>query len=213
MIHLFALAAQATTPFAGVEWRPLSRADLVWVEEQRTSGLAVGEFDGVAAPDLAAFGGVWLGPERVGISGGVGVARLTNITQTDQVVRTRHWGVVRPSLDLRLRLGPIAPARPVLWLIAGLHGDLPSARDVSNGYTPEEQELADEAATAERARLGGVGARAGAGVDLNLTRSLAVGAMYTVEVHQAVLVLDDLDVVSRWLSGQAAVLLIFEWPP
>src|SRR5690606_31447825 len=65
---LLAALAHAAEPYAGVEWRPLSRADLAWVEEGRTSGAGVGELDGTVRPALQAHGGLWLG-ERVALGG------------------------------------------------------------------------------------------------------------------------------------------------
>lgn len=202
-------AALAADPFAGLEFAPFSRADLTWVDEERTSGTGVGEFDGVVAPSLTAFGGAWLG--RFGLSGALGIARLQSTTWTGEVYRQRHWGVLRPSIDARWALTERALARPVPWLLVGAHGDVPSARDVSNGYTTEEQEAADVAAYEERLRLGGFGGRAGAGVDLRLREGLAIGALYAIEGHWGVIETDDASVVSSWVGSRAALLLQFEW--
>ena len=202
----------AATPIAGVSWTPLSRSDLVWVDEGRTSGVAVGEFDGVARPALAAFGGAWVS-ERVGVVGSLGVARLQSTTWTGDTWRQRHWGVVRPEIDLRIALSTREVGRPAPWLFLGLYGDIPSARDVSNGYNEAEQEDADEDAWVERVRLGGLGGRLGAGVDYRLRDGLALGATWAVGYHRGFLQSTDTKVVSSWLATEASLLLSFEWPP
>src|SRR5690606_2556186 len=122
-----------------------------WIGDDRTTGTAVGEFDGVVAPNLSAFGGAWIG-ERVGLVGSVGLARLTSTRWVGDVYQSRHRGVFRPELDVRFLLSPRAQGRPVPWLVAGVYGDVPSAREVSNGFTDEEQDAADEAAYIDRAR-------------------------------------------------------------
>ncbi len=205
------LPAQAATPLAGVAWTPLSRADLVWVGDDRTSGVAVGEFDGVVAPNLSAFGGVWLS-DSVGLIGSLGLARLTSTTWVGDTWRQRHWGVLRPGIDLRYSLGPREVRRPAAWILGGIHGDIPSARDTSNAYSPEEQAIADEDAALERARLGGFGARVGLGVDYRLAEGIAVGAQWSMRWHQSVLRTDQAMNVSSWVAADVALLLTFEWP-
>jgi hypothetical protein len=204
-------AARAATPIAGVAWTPLSRSDLVWVDESRTSGVAVGEFDGVVRPALAAFGGAWIS-NRVGLVGSLGVARLQSTTWSGDTWRQRHWGVFRPEVDLRISLTGRAVGRPSPWLFLGLYGDIPSARDTSNGYSEVEQDAADEDAWAERARLGGIGGRLGAGVDYRLREGLALGATWSLGYHRGFLQTSDMSVVSSWLATEAALLLTFEWP-
>ncbi|NCG20013.1 MAG: hypothetical protein GWP91_13480 [Rhodobacterales bacterium] len=212
MLLLWTIAiAHAATPFGGVEWHPLSRADLAWVEESRTSGVAVGEFDGTARPDLEAFGGLWFN-DQLGLSAGLGMARLQNTTELDSVIRQRHWGVVRPSIDARIGLGQRREQVPFAWLLVGAHGDIPSARDVSVGYTPKEQKAADEIAYVERGKLGGFGGRLGIGAEYDLRPGLALGAQYAIEWHRGVWRSDDLAIASQWVAGEASLLLMFRWP-
>ena len=208
---LLIAAAQAATPFGGVEWRPLSRADLVWVDEGRLSGVAVGEFDGTARPGLQAYGGAWLS-ERVGLSASLGVARIQNTTEVNEVITHHHWGVFRPGIDLRWSLTQRAAHRPFPWLLAGVHGDIPTARDVSSGYTAEEQQAADDLAFVERARLGGLGARAGIGAEYEVLPGLGIGAQWALEWHRGTWRADDLSQVSQWLAANASLLMTFRWP-
>jgi hypothetical protein len=205
------IPARAATPMAGVAWTPFARSDLVWVDDGRTSGVGVGEFDGMVRPALTGFGGAWIS-RRLGLVGTLGVARLQSTTWVGDTYRHRHWGVVRPGLDLRIALSGREVGRPAPWVLVGVHGDIPSARDVSNGYTDDEQEQADETAYVDRARLGGLGARVGLGVDYRLREGISVGAMWAAEWHRGVLRTDEANTVSSWVGADAALLLTFEWP-
>jgi hypothetical protein len=200
-----------TIPFFGLAWTPLSRQDVVWSEQDRTSGVLVGEFDGTVRPNMEAYGGAWLG-NHLGFSASVGIARLTNTTWVDsENWEQRHWGVIRPSFDLRV--SPWKPGdHPRPWLHLGMHGDIPSSRSVSNAFTEEEQAAADDLAYDERARLGGVGGRVGVGAEQTLGRGIAVGLTWSADVHQSVLRGDDARAVTTWLGTSAQLLLSFQWP-
>lgn len=197
-------------PFAGVEWQPLSRADLVWVDEGRASGTTVGEFDGIVNPTLKAYGGAWLTP-RLGLSATVGVARIGNTSEVDQVIRHLHWGVIRPGLDVRFALNERRPYRPVAWILTGGHGDIPSARDVSNGYDETEQLAADDAFAVERAQLSGIGGRTGLGVDYEVLPGLDLGAMWAVGYHRTLWRGPDITLLSQAVSAEASLFLQFRW--
>jgi hypothetical protein len=203
--------AHAGTPYFGLEWRPLSRQDLVWVEENRTSGTAVGEFDGTVKPVFSAFGGGWIN-RWFGIQAGLGLARITSTSFVDDTFRTVHRGVFRPSLDFRFGWAEQRLQAPVPWVMLGVYGDVPSARDVSNGFTEDEQAAADESSVTERARLGGVGGRLGFGVDYRLLPGLSIGALATVGLHRSTFAGGDDSFASIWVSSEAALLLTFEWP-
>jgi hypothetical protein len=205
------LVANAATPFIGLEWRPLSRQDLVWVDEGRTSGVLVGEFDGAVRPVFSAFGGAWFN-RYVGLSLGLGVAQLSSTTRVEDTYRQRQWGVVRPQLDLRFGWLDRRLRFPIPWFMLGAHGDIPSARDVSNAYTDDEQEAADSAAEVERIRLGGVGGRAGLGVDYMMLPGLSLGLTFSVGVHASTYVGPDEGFTTLWVSTDGALLLTFEWP-
>ena len=182
----------------------------MWVEEGRSTGTTVGEFDGVVNPALKAYGGAWLTP-RVGISATVGVARIGNTSEVDQVIRHLHWGVIRPGLDVRFALNERRPYRPVAWVLTGGHGDIPSARDVSNGYDETEQQAADDAFSVERAQLSGVGGRTGLGVDYELLPGLDLGAMWAVGYHRSLWRGPDITQLSQAVSAEASLLLQFRW--
>lgn len=201
------LTAALAAPTVGLSYVPFGRGDLAWLEDGRTSGRAVGELDGFVNPPLTAWGGAWVG--RVGVFGGLGAARLTSTQWTGSQWRQRHWGVLRPSADLRWLLTQSGGPRP--WVQVGVHGDIPSARDTSNAYDADEQTLADEAAQMERWRLGGIGGRVGFGVEADVTPEIAVGFTWGIEAHWATLRTSESTVTSSWVTAPAALLLAFRW--
>ncbi len=209
---LLATTAHAgpVAPFLGLEWRPLSRGDLGWVLGDNTTGTQVGGLDGFVSPNLGAYGGAWL-TDHLALEGSLGVARLQTTTWVEDVYVQRHWGVVRPALDLRFSLLEHRDPRPVPFLFGGVHVDVPSARDVSNGYTEEEQEAAAITATAERARLGGFGGRLGIGAAVRVVQGLSLGARYALTWHRSSFLGDDPTAVTSWATGEASLLLQLDW--
>ncbi len=206
MLTLLSLAARAATPYAGLEWTPLGRADLAWVD----TGLVVGGSDGFARPDLLAYGGAWWS-EHVGLHASLGVARLQTTSWSGEVYTQQHVGVVRPALDARIALLRRGDRRPIPWVLAGAHVDIPSARDVSNGYTPEEEEAADVTATEDRLRLGATGGRLGAGVDLGVLPFLRLGGQWALGWQRSLWRTGDPGTVSSFLSAEAALLVEIQW--
>jgi hypothetical protein len=211
MMALWAASAWATTPYVGLEWRPLSRGDLTWVDQGDTTGLAVGGLDGFARPQLLAYGGAWV-TEHVAVQGALGVARLQTTTWEGDVYEQRHWGVVRPEADIRVSLLPRSDPRPIPWLFLGAHVDIPSTRDTSNGFTQEELDAAQETARSDRMRLGAIGGRLGAGADLGLLPTLRLGMQWAVDWQRSLYVDTDPATASSWLSAEGALLLEFQWP-
>lgn len=212
MVWLALAGAHAATPYVGVEWRPLSRGDLTWVDEGDTTGLVVGGLDGIARPQLLAYGGAWL-TDHVGAQASLGVARLQTTTWVGDVFTQRHWGVVRPGVDLRVSALERSDPRPIPWMLLGAHVDVPSARDTSNGYTGDESVAAQETATADRRRLGALGGRLGAGVDVALRPELRVGLQYALDWQRSLFADADPATISSWLSAEAALLVEIHWPP
>lgn len=204
--------ALAATPYAGVEWRPLSRGDLSWVEEGESTGLLVGATDGFVRPQLAGHVGAWITP-RIGAHGSLGVARLQATSWAGDVYVQRHWGVVRPAFDVRVALLERDQGRrPVPWLFLGGHIDAPSARSTSNGFTAEEREAASRAATLDRIRLGGIGGRIGAGADLALLPSLHLGLQWAFGWQRTLFRGSDPTAITSWVAAEGSLLLEIHWP-
>jgi hypothetical protein len=211
MVWALMAAASAATPIAGLEWAPLSRDDLVWVDSGRTTDSAVGEFDGIVWPDLRPFAGAWFG-RYVGWTGSLGVARITVTTAAADVVRSRHRGVVRPSTDLRFGLLEPTDLRPRPFLLVGGHVSIPSARETGDGLSPQELAIADADAALERALLGGAGGRVGLGVDVPVSKYLRLGLLWSSRLHTSWSRPADGTSVTTWVASEGALTLMFEWP-
>jgi hypothetical protein len=204
--------AVALRPFFAVEFRPLSRVDLVWVDEGRTSGTTVGEFDGVVRPSLGAMGGLWVN-RWFGFSLGLGVAQRATVSFVEEVQVRQRTSVVRPSLDLRFGWARPHLHRPTPWVLLGVYGDVPSVAHRSDAYSEDEQAAADATSQSERIRLGGVGGRVGFGVDYRVLPGFSLGAMASLGVHRSTYQGADSSVATAWLATDASLLLMFEWPP
>lgn len=198
----------AAEPIAGVVVRPFSRADLVWVDENRTSGEGVGEFDGVVRPGIQAYFGAWTG-RRIGIVGSLGVAHLSTRTFIGDTVARRAHTVVRPQIDGRYRL---RTDQPEVWTSASLHVDIPSAIDRSDAFTDDEQQAADDAARGTRARLGGVGGALGVGVEAQLHPLLSVGLQARLQLHRGTLRDTTAVTASTYISTDTGLLFTIRWP-
>ena len=81
-----------------------------------------------------------------------------------------------------------------------------------SAYTDEEQAQADQATLVERARLGGLGARVGAGVEVRITGGLSLGAEAAIEGYTSTLRAAESVSLNTWVGTRAAILLSFTWP-
>ncbi|MEZ4240801.1 MAG: hypothetical protein R3F59_32530 [Myxococcota bacterium] len=203
--------ALAAAPYAGLEWRPLSRGDLAWVLEGDSTGLLVGPDDGFVRPQLAPYAGAWV-TQHVGLHASLGVARLTTTSWAGDVYVQHHWGVIRPAFDVRVALLRRDDPRPSPWLFAGAHLDAPSSRATSNGYTQEERDAAREAAALDRVRLGGVGGRIGAGVDVQLLPAVRLGGQWALGWQRTLFRGADPTAITQWLAAEGSLLLEVHWP-
>ena len=203
-----ALASPAT-PFAGMDWEPLSRSDIVWGSEERGSGVLVGPYDGFVAPSLSAYGGMWWNAHWA-VETSLGVARLQNTVYLDDTWTQQHWGVVRPAIAMRWAWVEAQPHRAHPWIRGGVFGSIPSVRQTSNAFTRKEQKAADALAETERSRLSGIGFHAGAGVTYPLAPGLHLGGRYQLEYHRSLALENEGDAITSWLHGSAGVLLEFQ---
>lgn len=207
MIVLLLALAQAE-PIAGLTLRPFSRADLVWVEEDRTSGETVGEFDGVVRPAVQPFAGLWFTP-RTGAVASLGIAHQSSTTRVGGDVTRRSHTVVRPEIAFRYAL---RPASPRVWTDASLYMDLPAASDRSTTYSEDEQDSANDAAANTRARLFGIGGSLGLASEVDLSDLLSVGFAWRVGLHRGNLRSTTAVSSSTWLATDASLLFTFHWP-
>ena len=173
---LFSLPVAQAAPVIGVEWAPLSRGDLTWLEEDQSSGTLVGEHDGWLQPALRMYGG-W----SQGIWTTVAGLRVARITHTQWAAdggatNQSHTGALRPSVDIRRTLTTTSSPSNQLWLESGAWGVVPSARLTSATYSDAEQDDANQEAAQLRARIGGAGLRIGLGASVDVGKGLSLGA-------------------------------------
>ena len=207
---LLLLSSAFGRPMMGVEWVPLSRGDLMWVDEGNTTGTGVGEFDGVLVPALR-FRGGWEGP-RLALLGGLSVARSTDTLWAGSGYSQSHEGALRLALDTRYALDAGDRADPIPWVEGGLYGVIPSARVVSDTYTEEEQATAEEGASLTRKTIGGVGLRVGPGFSWFFTDAMSLGATYHLVVFRGQVLTDASLAISTRVYGEAALLLEARFP-
>lgn len=211
MLAMVLLATSAmAVPVMGVEWVPFSRGDLAWVQEERTTGTGMGEFDGLLVAPLRFRAGWDWG--RWTLLGGLALARTTDTLWVGTNYSQTHAGALRLSADTRWT--PVLPAGPgpVAWLEGGLWGDIPSARDISDTYTAEEQASADETASTVRKTLGGAGIRVGPGFTWAVRDGLSLGAAFHLNLFRGQSLTDTSLMVSTLSWSEAALLLEARFP-
>ena len=179
----------------GVDWTPLGRADLAWVEADQLSDTLVSATDGMLAPPLAFHGGATTAHDAV--LGSVGLGRVGTVGSVydaeGAVVSQSAWHVLglRLGADYRryllARVLPRSGEAPAVapFVQGGVYGVIPSARRADESWTTEEQEAQDSAAGADRARIGAPGARAGGGAEACWSLGACVGVRGFVVFHRA----------------------------
>jgi hypothetical protein len=191
----------------GVDWVPAGRADLAWVDDDQLTGTLVGEYDGLLVPPLTAWAGV--AGSRYALLGGLAAAWASTTTWSGDQATRALLAALRPSADLRRYLRPRADGEATPWLQAGAYTVLPAALYTSDTWTEEEQADMDETAAADRARIGGVGVRLGAGAEVAWTSGLCVGARYLLVAHRSASTSGDAATASALIRGEAALVLAF----
>ncbi len=193
----------------GVDWVPFGRADLVAVDEEMTSGTGAGEFDGLLRPALTPYAGLDLGRHRLVLGLGVALERTT--TWTAESRGTVSAGGIRPSVDLQRDL-LVESERVQPWVGGGLYGTWPIARDVDQAYSDEEQQAADEGATATRFRITGAGLRVGAGADVSVAEGFEVGFRAHLVGHNGWARTEDRFSWSTLVWAEAGLRVQVWWP-
>lgn len=168
--------------FFGVDYVPFGRADLVAIEEDQTSGTGVGELDGLLSPPLTAWGGVL--NDRKAWLAGVAVAYRSSTTWAGSQRTASRRGGIRLALDHRSYLVSPDPDTVSPWIQAGIYGIVPVASENSDAWNDDEALAMDAVAAEDRSRIGGVGLRAGGGVELVLDSGVSLGVRALVVVHQ-----------------------------
>ncbi len=191
----------------GLDLVPYGRGDLLWVTEDRDSDVLVGEFDGVLRPPLTAYGGGRT--ERTALLGSFGLARIATASRGDGGTARQAVGAFRPGLDVQRYLG-VEEHGPVAWLGGGIYGVIPTAVEVSDLYAESETQDAAADSADLRARIGGVGLRAGVGGDYRFAGGLTLGLRYHLVGHRARALTSDTITVSTLTYGEAGLRLQLE---
>ena len=205
----FLCAVSMASPIVGVDYTPLGRQDLAWIEEEQLSGTLVGEFDGLVTSPLEAWGGYrWT---RFAVTGGLGLAWVSTSTWDGQDRSLVVTGTLRPSVDGLWYITPEPDdLRPRAHASLGGYGLIPAATRQSDAFTDEEQDAADTEAESVRSRIGGLGLRLGAGVDLTWNSGLMLGLGYSFVAHRSQLLTEETSTTSLLIWGEAAFVFGFE---
>jgi len=173
MLWVLAVAGQVAwaEPVVGMDWTPLSRADLTWLEDGRSSETGVGEFDGLTRPALAPFAGVRM--EHWDFLGSIGLATMRTAQSDDDGTRIQSVGGLRLGVDTQCHPGETEQVD--LWVGLGAYGLIPIARDTADFYSEADAADAEFDSAQARARIGGFGARLGAGVMVPVGETVQVG--------------------------------------
>lgn len=199
--------------YAGVDWVPFGRADLLWVDEDRASGTLAAETDGALRPPLRAWGGAVWG--RHGLLANASIMRITTTTwgsspaADDELVTTVRQGALRLGADYRFWLVPRQTGKPLAWVGGGAHGVIPQIDYSSEAWDESETYAYDEAAREDRARIGGFGFNLGAGAELMWDNGLVLGARTGLVVHRGQRVDEDQISVTVQAGAETALSLGF----
>lgn len=209
MLWLLASLPAAAGALVGVDYVPFGRADLAWVDAGQLSGELVGEFDGLSAPALSAWGG-WAQGRHAALFG-LGGARVATFTDSGGATTGSSVAVLRPSADYRYYFQDVGARGPEAWAQAGAYGDIPAAHTSAAASTEAEQEAIDASDSETEARLGGWGLRAGGGASVTWPNGLGLGVRAMVVFHRSASVAEDIKTVSTMIYPETALELSFRF--
>jgi len=210
-----AASAGAWRGTLGVDWTPLGRADLAWVDAGQLSGTLVAPTDGMLAPPLALHGGLSTATDALLLD--LGLARVGTTTRSYDTTGALASESSSSAMGLKLgadyrrylghRVLPAsgAPARAVPFGQVGLYGVIPAARRADTLWTAEEQTAQDSAAGADRAAIGALGARLGGGGEVCWDVGLCAGMRGFFVIQRGQEVADGSTTASTLLSFEPAL--------
>jgi len=196
----------------GAAWAPVGTGALAWDDANRWSDTLSGEFDGLLRPPLAAHAG-WIGGKDA-VTGGLALVRFTDSTFSSNGGYVGVGGT-RLAVDYRRYVWRRDPGAVGFYGTAGVYGILANARDVSDAYSEEEQNAADETSASLRSRIGGVGGQAGVGAaDLFADRAgrpaVALGVRGAARLYRGQAATEDGYAVSTVILPEAALVVDFQ---
>lgn len=206
-------ASPSLRGYAMVDWLPMGRGDLAWIDRGRLSGTGAAETDGQLTTPLRLRAGVTLG--RHGWMLGLASWRETTTVWgsnpedgSDLITRVRV-GSLRPSFTYRWWTAPRQVQRVVPYVEGGMYGVVPTVDYRSETWTEAEQGAFDDVAEDDRTRIGGVGGFMGGGFEVAWDSGLSVGARQAFVVHRGQALTDDDSRVSVLLSTETSLTLGF----
>ncbi len=205
-LALFCAVAHAGA-LVGVDIVPFGRADLSWVQEDQLSGTQVSETDGLLQPPVTPWGGY--ASKRHAFLGGLSMARVATHVDTAKTGSSKSRMGIRPSFDYRWYWVDRQPGRPVAYLMTGLHGVIPVAKDRADDATEAEQKVLENQSKQDLSRIGGFGGRLGLGAEIQWDNGLVLGARYAFIYHRSRRLDEEAVTVSSLLRGEAALVLAF----
>lgn len=199
--------------FLGVDYLPLGRADLGWVDEGRLSGVLGNEDDGFLQGPLRMWGG--LGWEKHALLGGLSAVRMKTTTwasspdEADALVTETTVGGLRPSIDYRYYFLARGPGQVSPYVGGGLHAVIPTVKSSSETWTASEESgfLAQQAE--DRARVRGAGGRVHGGAELLFDNGLMIGVRQAFELQRGERVDTETARTTALLSTETALSLGF----
>jgi hypothetical protein len=148
--------------FAGLAYVPPGIGAFAFDDANAWSDTLAGEWDGWLRPPLTARAG-WMGA-RTAVTANVAVVEIVDYSYAENTHRSSLGGV-RLGIDARHYLFPRAARSVNFFPCYGLFGIVPNAAESDSEWTVEESDAAAEESRDRRARIGGVGAQAGLGMD------------------------------------------------
>lgn len=199
--------------FLGVDYLPLGRADLGWVQEGRLSGVLGNEEDGFVQGPLRMWGG--LGWDRHAVVAGFSAVRMKTTTWASspddgsELVTESTQGGVRPAIDYRYYFLPRGPGQVSPYLGAGLNGVIPTVSYASETWSASEESgyLAQQAE--DRARIRGAGGRIQGGAELLFENGLMLGIRQSFDLQRGERVDTEVARTTALLSTETALSLGF----
>ena len=209
---LLLLASPASATFlGGVAFVPPGIGAFAFDDADGFSGTLASEWDGWLRPPLTAHAG-WVG-QRDAVLGNLAVVQSMSNSYADNT-HAFTVGGLRIGADWRRYLWPREAGRVNVWPTAGAFGILPNSAETDTSYTVEESDAADEDSRERRARIGGLGAQAGIGVEYCLgdkqgQPAISLGAQWLVRGFGGLDFSDDETDFSMLVVSEAALVLEF----
>ena len=113
--------------------------------------------------------------DRVGVFGGLAVARVsTTVITTDAEAQSTRMAI-RPSAELRYWFTETGTDTPLFFANVGAHWVIPSTTESATQASKADQAALDEAADEAAGRIGAIGGNLGVGAEVRWKNGLGLG--------------------------------------